>query len=1235
MKNGKKLMCMALALCMMVSLAAPAFAAGAEEKRCAVVSFEDGADVNKLCGELESLPGVRVKWTYETLFKGAAIEGAEADLAAAAKCGGVAEVYRSRLWNQPYAEGDPAGTSNSLDVMRGEDIAYDGDGMVIAVIDSGFYVSHETFKDHGTVKTPALSEEEIDAFVDEGGTDGRYISQKVPFAYDYNGQDRSVHTSDTHGTHVAALAAGYATDSNGVEKFRGVAPAAQMLFMKVFPDRTSGGASDADILKALEDAFLLGADVVNLSLGSEGDLMEGSDIGTLYAMSILKMREAGVVICCAAGNSGNALTDKAENVAMPTADYTDYGTACLPAAFPGAVSVGAVNSLTREGGGGLLVKDMLIQYIKSISENEEEVLPDLDDLAGQKLTYVMVGGIGAKSDFEGLDLTGCVAVVKRGEIYFTEKVNNAAAAGAVACLIYNNEDVLILPAVQGTTIPCALITLEAGEYMAEQAVDGRGEISVEPDNVMVGTGEPLSMLEASSWGATSDLRLLPTLSAPGGAILSAVNGAQNSYGYLSGTSMAAPNASGAFAVLMQALNERGIDDRKARAELAENLLMSTAALVTDEDGTPLSPRRQGAGVIDLAAALESRAVIEDPILETGDGLNRTIRLSFTVKNLSDEELCFAVEPRVLTDGFGYVGEQVYNTLTPLEISKYMKISGTTEVKVGSGKTQTVRLMITADEALIKTLDEVYPNGFFMEGYVALKENGGTTVHATFMGYHGDWEAAPVIEQVDFRDMMEAIAAEGPDAAELTEVLPVNMWYNMAYLTGGSENIDLQFLLGENRWAAVVPNDQRIAMSTANCDAHTVGGRGFAIDLFTLRHAAHVIMIVSDKKTGEVYYVDDTPNLPRADYDAKAGIAINTGWFAWNGTDSAGKPLPDGTEAEVRFFAWVESDRMMQTAYKGRNCDMTRPQSYRWLLSGLYNSALEWMFPVVLDGTSPVTEATMNVESGEITLTVTDEQFLAYASVQDSVGNVLLEETFAGEKRGETHVLTFTLPEGNESSAVYLTLSDYASNTVGYSLDVGQLLSEESVDAARCPVAMFNDMNRNAWYHEAVDFVCEEGLMVGIDVASFRPVEKVSRATVVDVLHNMAGRPEAKNPGRMPFTDVQFNMWYYDSLLWAYEQGVATGDTETTFAALAPVTRQQLAVMFYRAAQLDGEVPEADVNVLGNFTDGAEVSTWATEAMAWAVSEGILSGDSAGKLNPLSHTTRAELAQIITNILKKD
>ena len=520
-KNGIKLLSLLLSLALLMTLSAPALAAGGDgEIYSAVVRFEDGADADTLCDALEELPGVRVRWRYSALFSGAAVEGSRAALRLAEEQCGVESLAVSRLWSKSEIIDEPVEPSNSLDLMNGLELDYNGDGMVVAVLDSGLKINHEAFSDYGIMDTAAISEEDVDAFAKNGGTDGRYVSAKIPFVYDYCDNDRSVNTADTHGNHVSALAVGYAEDMYGNVKFRGVAPAAQLLAMKVFPDDAKLGADDADILKAMEDAYLLGADVINLSLGMAHSFSGDEMIGTVYSAALAKLEEAGVIVCCAVGNDSASLTGKAGDTALPTGAYTDYSTACAPAVYEGANAIAAVNAAFYEAGGGILAGGRTLTYTKAISEDAAEVLPDIEALAGQTLDYVVIGGLGSAEDFADLDLTGSAAVVQRGELLFSEKANNAAAAGAVLCIIYNNEPGAILPAVSNIAIPCVMITQEDGEYLLEQAANGRGSLAVAPYRMLISTGERTTMLSHSSWGAAS-LRLVPTLSAPGGTILSA------------------------------------------------------------------------------------------------------------------------------------------------------------------------------------------------------------------------------------------------------------------------------------------------------------------------------------------------------------------------------------------------------------------------------------------------------------------------------------------------------------------------------------------------------------------------------------------------------------------------------------------------------------------------------------------------------------------------------------------
>lgn len=1219
MNNLKKLVALVLSVVLLLSLSSTALAQeGDGAQYCAVVRFAPEADAQELCEALEELPGVRVRWQYSALFRGAAIEGTRASLALAGKQGGVSALSLSRTWTKPSTITNPTYPSNSLDVMNGLDCAYDGDGIVVAVLDSGMKISHEAFADYGVIDNIRLTQEDIEEFVDNGGTEGRYLSVKVPFVYDYSGQDRSVHTADPHGTHVAALAVGYVPRADGSVKFQGAASAAQLLCMKVFPDDAKEGADDVDILKAMEDAYLLGADVINLSLGVTDAFLADARIGEVYSDVIATLEAEGVVVCCAVGNFGTALSGKPGDTALPSGGYTDYASACAPAIYDGAQAIAAVGAAFYEAGGGILAGERTILYTEMVSEVEDAVLPDIRALMGQEMPYVLIDGVGSAEDFAGLDLTGCVAVVPRGTIYFSEKANNAAAAGAELCIIYNNEPGFIIPAADGLTIPCVMITQEDGAYLVEQAENGRGVLAVAPEMMRISTGEGMKMLSYSSWGATPDLRLTPTLSAPGGTILSAGMSANDAYDYLSGTSMATPNASGAYAVVLQALRERGVEDHAQRLQLATALLESTATQVTDENGVPLSPRRQGAGVIDLNAALQTEAVITDPILSLGESETGRFSISFTVKNLSDHEKTFRIDTTVLTDASVVAEGAVRNALKPLDITEQVMLSGMQKITVAPMGERTVTLTLVVPLRLARILQQTFPNGFFTEGYVTLTDEQRQSVHATFMGYYGDWEKAPILDSVDFRAVMDAYYADSNGDTDALATLVADMGYNYACLCGADLDTYGARLPGENPWLVTRAHDVRHAMSTVQSDAIIRGGEYLVIDLYTLRNAEHLIFVVSDQQTGEIYCVDDRAYLEHSAIIENAGMAAPATRFVWDGRDRNGTVLPSGTAVTVAFYAWLETETQFSDRYEAHRTEWLGG-NYDWLLNGDFEACNEWSFPLVLDAITPQVQWSTDT-AGECTITVTDEHCVAYVAVQDENGQYLAEESYAEERIGVSHVLSVPWQE-ESAERLYITVADYAGNVAGYEIKNGSL--------QRCPVAMLTDVEKDVWYHEAVDFVVTQNWMkIGEDL-TFSPQQGALRISVLEVLYRLAGAPQVpQGTVVLPFQDVPAGASYRAMLEWAYSVGIVNGYDASLFGAYAPIQRAQLAAMLWRAALVAGEDVTCDTDVLQQYADVDTIPAWAEQPIAWAMGQGYLSPDGEGAIASTAYVTRAEFAYLL-------
>ena len=194
---------------------------------------------------------------------------------------------------------------------------------------------------------------------------------------------------------------------------------------------------------------------------------------------------------------------------------------------------------------------------------------------------------------------------------------------------------------------------------------------------------------------------------------------------------------------------------------------------------------------------------------------------------------------------------------------------------------------------------------------------------------------------------------------------------------------------------------------------------------------------------------------------------------------------------------------------------------------------------------------------------------------------------------------------------------------------------ETIPAGGCPSAGFTDVpGEDNWAHAGIDYCVANGLMSGVGDNLFAPKMTTTRAQIVQILYNLEGEPKVS--GTMPFTDLTQN-WYKDAVLWAYQTGVVSGTSATTFAPDLPVTREQIAVILMeymtRVLKLERTWTPADLSV---FPDAGSVSGWAKDALADAVVLGLISGASNGGqtyLEPQGSATREQVATILMEFCK--
>ena len=241
---------------------------------------------------------------------------------------------------------------------------------------------------------------------------------------------------------------------------------------------------------------------------------------------------------------------------------------------------------------------------------------------------------------------------------------------------------------------------------------------------------------------------------------------------------------------------------------------------------------------------------------------------------------------------------------------------------------------------------------------------------------------------------------------------------------------------------------------------------------------------------------------------------------------------------------------------------------------------------------------------------------------------------AAAKAGATVTLTATPDEGYAVGTITVTdrfgdavkVTENADGTYTFTMPNGQVTVKATFVETEepAPAEPFPDVDENDWFYDEVVYVYENGLMNGVENNQFAPNTATNRAMLATILYRLAGEPAVS--GDLPFTDVESGTWYTDAVLWAAQNGIVNGLGENTFAPMNTLTREQLVTMLYRYAEAAGYDVSAAADLSG-YPDAGKVQTYAQKAMSWAVAEGIVEGMD-GNLNPAGNATRAQIATIL-------
>ncbi len=679
---------------------------------------------------------------------------------------------------------------------------YDGTGMLIAVLDTGIDYYHTAFGSFNVSEDElGLTFDELSAkisattaaSIQQGLTASDvFISNKIPFAFDYADYDSEVFPlRSDHGTHVSGIIAGKD------DTITGVAPNAQLVEMKIFSD-VMDTARSSWILTALEDCVKLGVDVINLSIGTSCGFSTPSEKERLSGVYD-KIREQGISLVVAASNSFNSGYGSEKNGNLDLTSNPDSGTIGSPSTYDGAFCVASVDG---DKTSYLLNNGNIIYFNESTTKggDEKDFVEELiakigDGKTSVELEFVKVPGVGRSTDYLSVDVKGKIALVQRGDTTFEDKALQAAEAGAVGIIVYNNVSGDILMNVGTVDIPACSLSKDDGKALAAQKT---GTITLGLDQA----AGPF-MSNFSAWGPSPSLELKPEITAHGGSILSAVPG--QDYDRISGTSMAAPNISGVVALMRQyikatfpELAENTKENNVEVTAMINRLLMSTADIIINKNGLAYSPRKQGAGLANLINAASTGAYIltykdnnyaSDPMdkskIELGDDPQKTgvYTLVFTVDNFGTSTVSYNISTYVMTEGVSSTKTDRGDTTVSqdgyllegcgIDISQ---ISGGVlngnNITVAAGEQATVQITITLTDENKKYLDESFENGMYVEGFVTLDAVSEDTVDLSvpYLAFYGDWTQAPIFDidyyetnKDEFNDRLDAIDKTLPDA----------------------------------------------------------------------------------------------------------------------------------------------------------------------------------------------------------------------------------------------------------------------------------------------------------------------------------------------------------------------------------------------------------------------------------------------------------------------------------------
>lgn len=947
--------------------------------------------------------GVKRVGQWTNLVNAMAVEVPYGRLADIQAMDGVQSAYVQHVYDRPIeqsgdisAEGTHGYSYDLVGLSGAWEDGFTGKGMLVAILDTGLDITwsswgdsanlntgvrrvHQAFTEHSFRNDPDDAEngwtlrytsESMARLLQSTqlrvntGSQGQHITyenndpyknRKVPFAADYADGDLNVQpTESNHGTHVTGTVAGYAETAEGEILFSGIAPDAQILAMKVFPD-VDGGATETAILNALEDTAILGADVVNLSLGSDnGFAHDDSAASVVYR----RLNDAGILFMTSAGNAGYSSVSNNYGGNTLTSD-PEISMMSSPAIYSTNLAVASMENMVQARA--------ILTWIDTKGETHKAAYQDPNEVAMKykfagkgPVNVIPVDGYGTYDDYFNAGFrsyygygekgeTGIALVKRGGGISFADKINVATQftwsyydssrgtyvteSPVKAVIIYDedpNATELIYMSTENAVLTSAFLSGKDGAALVAEAkaamqAGSHVGITVEKEDEVVASPDGGQMSSFSTWGAGPGLELKPEITAPGGNIWSTIvdntyfpadpGGAyddyEGSYGMMSGTSMAAPHMTGLTALVQEYVREElGVTATVPRSNLAQQLLMSTALPMKDADGVYYSPRQQGAGLANVANAVRTPAYITVQgqsvgKLELKDDPQKTgsYHMEFTVRNLTDQALTYNAKAVVLVPSAQTADTQYgqRNMMLASDVLLREVDLGPVTVSASGSAVVSQDVALTSEEKA--QLDDTFENGIYVEGFVILTDAQGVNpqIGLPFLAFYGDWTAAPIFDAATWLDA----PADGEDVYNNECEWNVSI---LGYFDGyGYSNF------GQNPFDGTSGDSQRI-FHPENVTISPTGYFKQVNDyiLYQKREARVEVVEVRNADTGEVYYRDYTAFQFKSYYNQTSGMVLPASLYYFTnsnfaGLDLEGNPIPSGTQCVYTVTAYGEAD----------------------------------------------------------------------------------------------------------------------------------------------------------------------------------------------------------------------------------------------------------------------------------------------------------------------------------------